>query len=129
MFVRPELSIKMPASLPGREENQYTVIDLACFGSWPFDYREPKSPDVKREAAFLYELSYHHLDFLLLPTEIMLGVHNARKLALDLVCGQRQRLALSAPNTVVFGVAFDKSKTRFFGSFVDTDSGEVRILE
>ena len=117
----------MPASLPGREENQYTVVDLACFGSWVLDYREPKSADIKREAAFLYELNYHHLDFLLLPTaEIMLGIYNARKLALDLVCGQRQRLALSAPNTVVFGVTVDRSKTRFFGSFIDSDSEAPR---
>ena len=77
----------------------------------------------RRNISFLFDPHRSFLDFLLIPTELNFGLNNdnVRKLTADLACAQRQRLALSAPKSVIFGVTVSKSIAQFYGSFIDPD--------
>jgi len=123
-LVRPELKVNMPMS--PRREGQYAVIDVVCFGRWMCGEKEEMDKEQRRNISFLFDPHRSFLDFLLVPTELKLGQNNKRQLTIDLACGQRQRLALSATNSVIFGVTTYLSKSQFFGSFVDPDN-KVRI--
>jgi len=125
----PEVRINMPMS--PRQEGQCTVIDVVrvCFGRWKRSKIETMDQEQRRNISFLFEPHPSILDFLLIPTELTLGrLNNGRQLTVGLACGQRQRLASSATNSVIFGVTTHWSKSQFFGSFIEpAPDNKVRV--
>ena len=126
-LVSPELKIDIPMS--PHQEGRCAVTDMVCFGRWKCSKTETMDQEQRRNISFSFEPHPSILDFLLIPTELTLGrLNNGRQLTVGLACGQRQRLASSATNSAIFGVTTHRSKSQFFGSFIEpAPDNKVRV--